>query len=187
MIKRSIPTPTIFEDIADSFHNIVNYLGIDNVLGIQKSVEPELILNVTKFGTFTANFKELPPPIPSEYLIGLYTIVARTIIGWSIPSIIGWIKTRREITTMNYYHKKITSLYDDGILNKTDIEQLDKLKRHVSNAYAKGKVNNEHYTILKDEISVLYQKTLKNRIDALKNNLNLGDKGNTSSSKLQMK
>ena len=50
----------------------------------------------TKFGSFTANFKALPPAIPSEYLLGLFTIVASTIIGWSIPSIIGWTKSKRQ-------------------------------------------------------------------------------------------
>jgi hypothetical protein len=32
-----------------------------------KSDEPEAKLNITKFGSFTANFKELPPPLPTEY------------------------------------------------------------------------------------------------------------------------
>lgn len=40
-----------------------------------KSDEPEANLNLTKFGTFTANFKELPAPFPSEYWIPLYGLI----------------------------------------------------------------------------------------------------------------
>ena len=41
-----------------------------------KPDKPEATLKITKFGSFTANFKALPPPIPSEYLIALFGIVA---------------------------------------------------------------------------------------------------------------
>ena len=36
-----------------------------------KSVEPEAKLNFARFGTFTANFRELPPTIPPEFLFAL--------------------------------------------------------------------------------------------------------------------
>ena len=35
-------------------------------------------LTVNRFGTFTANFKPLPPPIPPEYLAPLYAIIIST-------------------------------------------------------------------------------------------------------------
>jgi hypothetical protein len=45
-------------------------------------------LDVTQFGNFTPNFKALPPPIPPEYWILLYSVILSTIIGWSVPGII---------------------------------------------------------------------------------------------------
>ena len=88
---------------ANPFSSILNFL---NFLGI-KFENPEATFTVSEFGNYTANFKEIPLPIPKEYLIGLYTIVASTIIGWSIPSIIGWIKSHREIRKLSYYHSSI--------------------------------------------------------------------------------
>lgn len=46
-------------------------------------------LNLTKFGSFTANFKALPPPIPLEYVATLFTVVATAFVGsWLTPTII---------------------------------------------------------------------------------------------------
>lgn len=60
---------------------IAEFFGIPDFLGYHKPVEHATILNVTKFGTFTANFKELPSPIPTEYWLGLLTVVIGSILG----------------------------------------------------------------------------------------------------------
>ena len=148
------------------------------MLGIE-SKNADSQLNITEFGTFTANFRVAPPAIPNEYLIGLYTIVASTMVGWSIPTIIGWIKSRQNIRKLNYYHKKINLLFKDGKLDDNDIEPLDKLKTNISDAYAKGKINAEYYSNLKDEISVLYQEIINKRIQLLNNVSDKGDKQKT--------
>jgi hypothetical protein len=84
-----------------------------------KSDEPEAKLNITKFGSFTANFKELPPPVPPEFWLQSYVLVGTVVAGLSIPSIVGWIKSKMDARKLNYYHKKIASLYgDDGKLEK---------------------------------------------------------------------
>ncbi len=62
-----------------------------------------------------ANFKKLPPAVPSEYLIPLYGIIISTVVGWSIPSIMGWTKSKGDAKKLNYYHKEIISLY--GMVN----------------------------------------------------------------------
>ena len=53
---------------------------------------------VDRYGTFTANFKPIRPQIPPEYCHHRYcyiiTVIVTIIIGWSIPSIFGWVKTR---------------------------------------------------------------------------------------------
>ena len=108
-----------------------------------KPDKPEATLNITKFGaSFTANFKALPPPIPQEYLIGLFTIVASTIVGWSIPSIIGWINFKKRARVVSSYHERIKSNIkdDDYKIDEKDIIDLDKLKDEIANDYSKGKI-----------------------------------------------
>ena len=119
--------------------NLLQFPSFFEVLGF-RFVDSASIFTITEVrsGIFTANFKETSPPIPSEYLVGLFTIVATTIIGWSIPNIIGWIKTKREIRKLNFYHKRINSLYDDGRLDEKDIQCLNKLKENVSECLYKG-------------------------------------------------
>jgi hypothetical protein len=136
-------------------------------LHLKSPDRPEATLNVTKFGTFTANFKELPPAIPSEYWIPLYGIIASTIVGWSIPSIIGWTKSKRDVGKLNYYHKQIASLYGDGKLDEKDIEALDRLRSRVSDAYSEGKINEKHYESLRAEISILYEEIFRKKMAAL--------------------
>jgi predicted nuclease with TOPRIM domain len=64
-------------------------------------------------------------------------------------------------------HKKINLLWDDGNLDFDDIKPLEKLISETENAYAKGKINNERYTNLKKESSVLYEEIFKKRINLL--------------------
>lgn len=143
------------------FHPILNVLGLENN-------DSSKIFTVNDYGNFTANFIEVTPPIPNEYLFPLYGIIVSTIIGWSIPSIIGWIKTRTDVRKLNYFHKKIFNLYGDGKLDDDDIDPLNKLKITISDAYAKGQINSEHYSNLKHEMSVLYQEIFNKKIDSLK-------------------
>jgi YVTN family beta-propeller protein len=138
-------------------------------LHLKSEDKPEATLNVTEFGTFTANFKELPPAVPSEYWIPLYGIIASTIVGWSIPSIIGWTKSKRDVLKLNSYHKEIARLDDDGRLDEEDIEALDELRKDIGNAYSEGKINEKHYETLRDEISTLYEEIFRKKIAALDN------------------
>jgi YVTN family beta-propeller protein len=141
-----------------------------------KSDEPEAKLNITKFGSFTANFKELPAPVPTEYWTGLYTVVISSIVGWFIPGIVSSITRKRQLNNVGGFHKHITSLYDDKQLDKKDIESLDKIKRDISNAYSTGKIGNEHHDNLNNEISMLYQEVFKKEIDSLNSSTNNEDK-----------
>jgi YVTN family beta-propeller protein len=141
-------------------------LAVADLFG-DKPDEPEAKLNITKFGTFTANFKELSPAVPSEYWIPLYGIIASTIVGWSIPSIIGWTKSKRDVQKLNSYHKEITRLDDDGRLDEEDIEALDRLRSRIVDAYSEGKINEKHYESLRAEISTLYEEIFRKKIAAL--------------------
>ena len=125
---------------------------------------------LTQYGTFTANFRELPAPLPTEYWIPLYGLIVSTIIGASIPSIIGWTKTRGDIKKLNLHHEKIKSLYEEGSRDDHDFESLNKLKDEISDSFSKGKISQFHYSNLKDEISILYQEIFMKKIDSMDDN-----------------
>ena len=97
----------------------------------------------------------------------MYGIIVSTIVGWSIPSIIGWSRLKMESRKLNNYHRKITSVYDDGKLDENDIEYMNILTRNISNTYARGKISGEHFGNLKNEISNVYQKIFKKRIESI--------------------
>ena len=132
-----------------------------------KPKDPPATLTINRFGNFTAYFRALPPAIPSEYLIPLYGIVVSTVVGFSIPSIINWRKSKKQTSRLNSYHREMTSLYDDGKLDESDTEHLNLIDKNIIDAYSGGKINNEQYSNLKKEISVIYEKINRKRIDKL--------------------
>jgi hypothetical protein len=103
-------------------------------------------------------------------LIPLYGIIISTIVGWSIPSIIGWARSKADVRKLNYYHKRISSLYGDGKLDENDIEPLNRLRTNIIDAYSKGLINEKHYESLRDEISILYEEIFRKKIATLDNN-----------------
>ena len=143
------PPSSAWDSVLDFFH--------------MRPDKPEATLNITKFGSFTANFKELPPPIPSEFLLGLFSIVASTIVGWSIPSIISWAKSKRQAGVVYEYHQRISRL---GTIDEGDVRSLNELNSDIANDYSKGKISDKQYENMKNEISVLYQELHKKNIDS---------------------
>ena len=143
------PPSSTWDSVLDFFH--------------MRPDKPEATLNITKFGSFTANFKELPPPIPSEFLLGLFSIVASTIVGWSIPSIISWAKSKRQAGVVYEYHQRISRL---GTIDEGDVRSLNELNSDIANDYSKGKISDKQYENMKNEISVLYQELHKKNIDS---------------------
>ena len=126
--------------------------------------KPEATLKITKFGSFTANFKALPPPIPSEYLIALFGIVAGSVVGWLSPTIISPLKSRKEAKIVSTYHNTIESLYNENKIDESDMKQLDKLKSDMANDYAKGKISDKQYENTKNDISGLYHDIYQKRL-----------------------
>lgn len=112
-------------------------------------------LIVTTFGNFTANFKELPPPIPPEYVATLIGVVATAFVGtWLTPALIGW----RKIRTQRKYFKECISQIDR--LDKNAIE--DKIIGY----YADGKLSDVQHQLLNDKISKYYNQRGSERYGA---------------------
>jgi YVTN family beta-propeller protein len=151
----SVANPTSF------FDSILDFLHL-------RPDKPESKLNITKFGSFTANFKALPPPIPPEYVATLFTVVATAFVGsWLTPAVIGWRKAKKEGGRVQTHHLVIKSIYDDGKVDEKDLPHLDKLKDDIMDDYANGNISEQHYTNLNNKVSVLYEEIYKKKIDLL--------------------
>jgi YVTN family beta-propeller protein len=164
LIKFSSPS-----SISDSIIEALDFLH-------PKPDKQEATLNITKFGSFTANFKALPPPIPAEYVATLFTVVATAFIGsWLTPTVIGWRKTKKQGSKLDHYHDEVKNLYNDGRLDRNDIGTLNILRDKITDEYTRGKINKEQYDKLGDEISINYREIFIKEIDSL-NNFSENDK-----------
>lgn len=106
-------------------------------------------LTVNRYGTFTANFKSLPPPIPPEYLLTLFGIM----LGTFTPSILHVVNGWRQRKNLSKLIERIDSGH--GKLDRNTLEN------EIMRLYTKGKINDSHYTLLKDKISEYYTDTKK--------------------------
>jgi YVTN family beta-propeller protein len=133
--------------ISDSpWNSLLSTLGM-------KQNDTSATFDVNRFGTFTANFKAVPPTVPPEYWIPLYGIIVSTVVGWSIPSIIAWIRARgKRKQNLEEYDNIINSLS-----NATDRNSLDTLRNQVIRAFISEKINEFQYKILDEKISEYYK------------------------------
>jgi hypothetical protein len=137
-----------------------------DIFGLKPN-DPSATLYVTKSGTFTANFKALLPPIPAAYWIPLYGVIISSIVGWSIPTIIGAIKSKKQGRSLGRYQKEIDSLFNASKSEKNISSRLDDLSTNIKYSHIKGKINNQQYEDLKNETSILYEEILGRKIDSL--------------------
>lgn len=157
-----LPPPSLLDSILDFLH--------------MNADKPEAKLNITKFGSFTANFRALPPPIPPEYVATLFTVVATAFIGsWLTPTVIGWRNAKKQGSKLGHYHNEIKKVYDDAKIDRSDVVKLDSLGDNITGEYTRGKINKESYDKLVDEISISYGEIVTKEIDSL-NDLSENDK-----------
>jgi YVTN family beta-propeller protein len=150
-----VPLPSIVDSILEFFH--VN------------QDKPEATLNITKFGSFTANFRALPPSIPPEYVATLFTVVATAFIGsWLTPTVIGWRNAKKQVGKFDQYYNEIKKADNDANVS-------DNLIDEITDEYTRGKINKESYDKLLDEISLSYGEIFTKEIDSL-NNVSENDK-----------
>ncbi|MGC2570995.1 MAG: YncE family protein [Candidatus Nitrosopolaris sp.] len=166
------------------FSNWIENLGHNSTVPLSRSVISDSHLNsflstlgmkpndtsatfdVNRFGIFAATFKSVPPPIPFQYWIPLYGLIGSTIIGWSLPTIIGSIRARTK-------RKESVKLFDDlvtSISNATDRQSLDGINNQVIRAYISEKINEFQYKILDKRISEYYNIIDKRDISANQHN-----------------
>jgi hypothetical protein len=103
-------------------------------------------------------------------------VVTAFISSWLTPTIIGWRKTRKQGGKLDHYHNEVKNLYNDGKLDRHDIEKLNNLRTDITDEYTKSKINKEQYDKLLGEISISYREVFKKEIDSL-NNISENNKG----------
>jgi YVTN family beta-propeller protein len=138
------------------------------ILGWVGANDTSATMNITAFGDFTANFKQLPPPIPSEYITIIFTVIIGSVGGSVlIPHFIKYNSKRKETKNVNGFHRQIAALDEDKRLNEKDTKLLDKVKKNISSAYSLGKFNKDYYDNLNNEISIVYKKIYSKQIELL--------------------
>ncbi|MGB7960157.1 MAG: hypothetical protein WCF46_09715, partial [Nitrososphaeraceae archaeon] len=150
-INASTPTDSPLAALLDAFSN-----------------DPAASLTVNRFGNFTAYFKALPPPVPAQYWASLFTVVVTALVGsLLIPAVVEWIKSKKQTSRLNSFHRQMALVYGDSKPDENDTNQLNLLNRNISDSYAAGKISNEQFTNLKNEISIAYQEIFKKRIGSI--------------------
>ncbi len=150
-INASTPADSPLAALSDAFSN-----------------DPAASLTVNRFGNFTAYFKSLPPPVPAAYWASLFTVVVTALVGsLIIPAAVGWIKSKKQTSRLNSFHQQMALVYGDGKLDENHTDQLKTLNKNILDSYAAGKINNEQYTHLKNEVSTAYQEIFKKRIESI--------------------
>jgi YVTN family beta-propeller protein len=138
-----------------------------DIFGV-KSNDPAANLTVNRFGNFTAYFRALPPPVPAEYWASLFTVVVTALVGLLlIPAAVRWLKSKKQTSRLNSFHQQMALVFADGKMDENDTNQLNILNKNISDSYAAGKINNEQYTHLKNEVSTAYQEIFKKRIESI--------------------
>jgi YVTN family beta-propeller protein len=130
--------------------------------------KPETKFKALQFGNLTANFIAAPPPIqftiPTETLIQILLIIVTAIVGWLIPSIVGWINKARQ--------KNSIVTFMENINNADNIHSLEELRKKVSEQYAKGKISESNYDILNNRISYYIESHNKKSQTDIRNDTN---------------
>lgn len=75
----------------------------------------------------------------------LYGIIVSSVIGWSIPSIIGWIRGKVQRRNLKECLTQI------GKLDKNTLEEK------ITRLYVDGKINDSHHQLLINKITEHYE------------------------------
>jgi YVTN family beta-propeller protein len=106
---------------------------------------PMIQFPVSHYGKVNANFiQHASVSMPPEF----WAAISATITSFFIPSIVGWLKGRMQRGNL----RKCLDMID----SKHDKLDLNTIKNEIQELYAKGKISDSHYEVLKDKISEYY-------------------------------
>ena len=130
--------------------------------------DPAAALTVNRFGNFTAFFRALPAPVSPELTASLITTIVAALAGsLLIPVALSTYKSKKQTSRLNAFHLDMVSINKDG-LDEKDISKLSIMNQTISDYYAAGKITNEQYTNLKNEVYLAFQEIFKKRIESVR-------------------
>jgi YVTN family beta-propeller protein len=120
-----------------------------------------LRFSVSQFGErLNSNFiVPVEVAIPKEFFnrlsILVISVILPFIITWSIPSIVGWLKSNRQRKHLQKYLTKIDIKYATSNNQNKDniVKSMNSIMKEIENMYAEGKLKDSQYGFLKDKIS----------------------------------
>jgi YVTN family beta-propeller protein len=96
----------------------------------------------------------LPNELFNKLNVLIISVIIPSLVGWSIPFIIGWFRSERQKKQLRECLSRIDTTFDmykDHTENL--IQNLDKVKWEIQNIYASGKISDSHYALLTSKIS----------------------------------
>jgi YVTN family beta-propeller protein len=130
--------------------------------------DPAATLPINQFGNISAYFKPLPAPLPTGYWASLFTVIITALIGsLLIPAVVEWIRATKQTSRLNSFHQQMGRVYADDVLDMNDTKRLNILFTDITDSYSAGKINNEQYTNLRNEVSRAFQKVFNERIKSI--------------------
>jgi YVTN family beta-propeller protein len=114
----------------------------------------------SRYGTLTANFIQIPPPLSTSDLVAIFSVLLGIIIT-SIGALFyknkDWLY-RRGKRYLNRYTKRIKAVYNLSNQNPTEcLQLLEEIRKQILDLVVNGKISKSHYDILINTISQ-YQK-----------------------------
>jgi YVTN family beta-propeller protein len=122
-----------------------NFGFFNEVLRLGQNDTTSPIYRILGSGNFIINFEEIPPPIPQEHLIALYSLSVPIFTAWLIPNIARSINSRIQRNTTKTYLIQLDNMHRDG---SADTRALSILRQDVTEEYSKGKISDLQYDIL---------------------------------------
>ena len=141
--------PTVFDYVYSILYPDSNNVIAKNISNINKT--PFANVTVSKIGTLTASFVS-QPPISPEFWVPLYGLIP----GFFIPSLISWAIGKRQRKHLGSYRKDIDNVISKYKENRETHEQclqnLNRLKEKITEAFENGKINESQFNILINRI-----------------------------------
>jgi YVTN family beta-propeller protein len=129
--------------------------SFDSWSNIVDNVSNPLTVQISQFGTLTANFN---PTFPPE----TYLFIILGVVG-SVPIFLGWLNRERQRRRLTRYLTRIETTYDRLFeSNKQDyVLQLQQISKEILHLFKRGKISDSYYNILDrkatDYISLAYR------------------------------
>jgi YVTN family beta-propeller protein len=118
---------------------------VSEIFGVGQDYASSPIYRILGTGNFIINFEEIPPPIPQEQLIALYSLSVPLFTAWVVPNLARSINSRFQRKKTKLFLTRLEDMQRDGGFGATS---LSLLRQDVTEEYSRGKISDLQYDIL---------------------------------------